>query len=140
MKRRNTMKKGEYYRHKWNKYVSRITDVKRDKVQLEIINSGVVETIRKENFEDNYTPCTTIYDWECEIQRAFPFGVIKLMGDTIRVDVDDSRIEFSIDYNGMLKAQYSDDIKEAIDTEYNVTRFLLEDANDVIELFANLFE
>ena len=62
------------------------------------------------------------------------------MGDTIRVDVDNTRLEFSIDHNNKLKVQYSDDVKDELHFEYNVKRFLLEDVDDVLHLFANLFE
>ena len=62
------------------------------------------------------------------------------MGDTIRIDVDDSRIEFSVSYDNQLKVQFSDDIKEAVDADSNTMYFLLEDTFDVITMIASLFE
>ena len=48
------MKKGEYYRHKWNKYVSKITNVRGDIVELKTVNSSVTETIDRLHFDNNY--------------------------------------------------------------------------------------
>ena len=132
-------KVGEFYRHKFNKYVSKVTKVGRNKVELVTLNSNVVESIDRENFDLNYEEVTTIYQFRKHIEEAFDFGDIKLMGDTIRVDVDDSRLEFSIP-NNQLKVQFTDDIKDAVDSETNILRFLIEDVNEVITMFADLFE
>lgn len=132
-------KVGEFYRHKFNKYVSKVTKVGRNKVELVTLNSNVAEAIDRENFDLNYEEVTTIYQFRKHIEEAFDFGTIKLMGDTIRVDVDDSRLEFSIP-NNQLKVQFTDDIKEAVDSETNILRFLIEDVNEVVTMFADLFE
>ena len=132
-------KVGEFYRHKFNKYVSKVTKVGRNKVELVTLNSNVTESIDRENFDLNYEEVTTIYQFRKHIEEAFSFGVVRLMGDTVRVDVDDSRIEFSIP-NNQLKVQFTDDIKEAVDSETNILRFLIEDVNEVVTMFADLFE
>ena len=132
------MNVGEFYRHKFNKYVSKVTKVGRGRVELETLNSGVTEFIARENFNLNYEPVTTIYQFRKDVENEFDFGKISLMGDTIRVDVDDSRIEFSI-YDEQLKVQFTDDIKEAVESDTNIMYFLLEDTFEVITMLASLF-
>lgn len=134
------MKKNEFYRNKWNYYVAKITDVKRDRVELLAVNSGVRETITKETFELNYTPCITIYQWRKTLEQMFSFATIKFIGDSIRVLVDDTKLDFSISLNNMLTVSFTDDIKEAIGADTNMLRFLLEDADTIIQSFAELFE
>lgn len=133
------MKKNEFYRHKWNKYVAKITDVKRDRVELKTVNSGVTETISKENFDLNYVPCVTIHEWRNTISDVFSFGDVLLMGDTVRVKVDDTIVDFSIDSSNQFAVCFTDDVKEAIEADSNIMRFLLEDADEVIDMFADLF-
>lgn len=134
------MKKNEFYRNKWNYYVAKITEVKRDRVELIAVNSGVRETIARENFDLNYTPCTTIYQWRKTLEQMFSFATIKFIGDSIRVLVDDTKLDFSISISNMFTVSFTDDIKEAIDADTNMLRFLLEDADTVIQSFAELFE
>lgn len=131
-------KVGEFYRHKFNKYVSKVTKIGRNKVELVTLNCDVAESIDRENFDANYEEVITIYQFRKDIEKAFDFGKVSLMGDTIRVDVDDSRIEFSIP-DSQLKVQFSDDVKEAIEVETNIMYFLLEDTFDVITMLASLF-
>jgi len=134
------MKKNEFYRNKWNYYVAKITDVKRDKVELLAVNSGVCETIARENFELNYTPCTTIYQWRKTLEQMFSFATIKFIGDSIRVLVDDTRLDFSISINNMFTVSFTDDIKKTLGADTNILRFLLEDADTIIQSFAELFK
>ena len=133
------MKTGEYYKHKWNKYISKITGVKRNKIELVIINSGVKEEISIENFNLNYVPCKTIHDWRKVIDEAFPNTEICAYGDAIRVKINDSILDFSLTYDEtQLTACYTDDIKEIIEADTNILRFSLEDANEIINMFAEL--
>ena len=134
------MRTGEFYRHRYNHYVSKVTNVGRKSIELETLNCSVAEKIDRENFNLNYEPVVTIYQFRKTIEEAFYFGKTKLMGDTIRIDVDDSRIEFSVSYDNQLKVQFSDDIKEAVDADSNTMYFLLEDTFDVITMIASLFE
>lgn len=135
------MKKNEYYRHKWNKYVVKIIDVRRTDVEMKTVSSGVVETISKENFDMNYELCTDIYKWKDTIEELFNFGKVSCMGPAVKVVVDDSWLEFSIgQYSDLLAVQFSDDIKEAVESEYNIMEFLVDDADEVIHMFADLFE
>lgn len=133
------MKVNEFYRHKWNKYVVKVTKVSLHNVELKTVYSGVTEAIAVENFDLNYEPCETIYKWRETIDELFSFAKIKFMGNSIRIDADDSQIEFSIE-DDMLAVQFTDDIKEAVESDTNLLRFLLEDADEVILMFANLFE
>ena len=139
--RRSSMKKGEYYRHKWNKYVSKIIDMKHTYIELKTINSGVTEFIHPEYFNQNYTPCITIYHWQDTIKDIYDFAdEVIARGDTIRVRVNDSILDFSVnDVQDEFKVYCSDDIKEAYELDYNVTRFLLEDADEIIPMFADFF-
>ena len=61
------MNVGEFYRHKFNKYVSKVTKVGRGRVELETLNSRVTEFIARENFNLNYEPVTTIYQFRKDI-------------------------------------------------------------------------
>lgn len=131
------MKVGEFYRNRFNKYVSQITKVGRNEIELVTLHSNTPEKIKREHFDNNYEEIVTVYQFEKDIREAFSFGEVKLMGDTIQVNVDDSRIEFSI--TNQLKVYFSDDIKEAVDSETNIMYFLLEDAFDVINMLASLF-
>lgn len=133
------MKVNEFYRHKWNKYVSKVTKVGLYDVELKTVYSGVTEKIAIENFYLNYDPCETIYKWRETIEELFSFAKIRFMGNAIRINADESEIEFSIE-DDMLVTQFTDDIKEAVESETNLLRFLLEDADEVILMFANLFE
>lgn len=137
------MKTNEYYRHKWNKYVSKVTNVKRDKVELTVVNSGVAEVIAKDDFELNYEPVLTIYQWRKTIEELYPFAEILFVGDTIQINVEDSRIDFRLTNNlsnQRLIARFTDDLKEAMDLYTNTLEFLVEDAEEAIKLFAELFE
>lgn len=137
------MKANEYYRHKWNKYVSKVTNVKRDKVELTVVNSGVAEVIAKDDFELNYEPVLTIYQWRKDIEELYPFAKILFVGDTIQITVDDSRIDFRLTNNlnnQRLIAHFTDDLKEAMELTTNTLEFLVEDAEEAIKLFAELFE
>lgn len=137
------MKTNEYYRHKWNKYVSKVTNVKRDKVELTVVNSGVAEVIAKNDFELNYESVLTIYQWRKTIEALYPFAEILFVGDTIQINVEDSRIDFRLTNNlsnQRLIARFTDDLKEAMDLYTNTLEFLVEDAEEAIKLFAELFE
>lgn len=138
------MRVNDYYRHKWNKYISKITNVTRNNVELVAINSGVAETINKENFGLNYEPVLTIYQWRKDIEQIYSFATkILFVGDTIQVTVDDSRIDFRLTNNlndQRLIAHFTDDLKEAMELYSNTLEFLVEDAEEAIKLFAELFE
>lgn len=132
------MKKGDIYRSIYNHYVAKVVKVTRDNVTLEN-RQGVKETIALENFDLNWRYCSTIYEYRDSIREAFPEFNIFLQGDCVIADNTESRLEFSI-ADKMLKVQYSDDIKEMLEAEDNILNFLLEDAIEVINMFANLFE
>ena len=138
------MRVNDYYRHKWNKYISKITNVTRNNVELVAINSGVAETISKENFGLNYEPVLTIYQRRKDIEQIYSFATkILFVGDTIQVTVDDSRIDFRLTNNlndQRLIAHFTDDLKEAMELYSNTLEFLVEDAEEAIKLFAELFE
>lgn len=137
------MKVGDFYRHKWNKYISKVTNVKRDKVELIVVNSGVSECISADIFEMNYEPVLTIYQWRKTIETIYSFAKVIFRGDTIVIEVDDSLIEFRLTnnlHNQRLIAHFSDDLKEAMELYSNTLEFLIEDADDAIRLFADLFE
>lgn len=140
------VKKGEFYRNKWNKYVSKVIGVNSTTVTLGTINDGVIETQSIVDFGNNWTPCTTIYQFKETIAKCFErdddyeSAVITLMGDTIRVDIDDEIIEFSIDHNDMLKVFCTDEVRDALSLEQNITRFLLDDTAEVINVIASLFK
>lgn len=137
------MKQNEFYRHKWNHYVSKVTKVTNHKIELTVVNSGVSETIDRESFELNYEPVLTIYQWRKTIEDLYPFADIVFRGDTIQVSVDDSRIDFRLTNNlnnQRLIAHFTDDLKEVMELYSNTLEFLLEDADDAIKLFAELFE
>lgn len=136
---------GKYYRSKFNHYVAKVIDVNMRTITMETINANVIETIARENFDENWIPCTTIYDFRNTIRECFAREddyetTITLMGDTIRVDIDDEIITFSIDHNDMLKVYCTDEVRDALSLEYNITRFLLEDTFDVINVIASLFK
>ena len=118
------MKVNEFYRHKWNKYVSKIVKVGSKYVELITLNCDVPEKILKEHFDNNYVPCTTIYDFRTTVETAFEGAEVLFMGECIRVNIDGECIEFSIDHNNMLKVYVSDTIRDALSLTYNVTRFL----------------
>lgn len=133
------MKRGEYYRHKWNKYVVKVTDIGRKQIHLNIVSSGVEEVIATENFEANYTPCVSIHQWRTTIDEMFSFAdKIVALGNTIRMKCDESVIDFSMSDENLTLC-FTDDIKEAVEADTNTMRFLLEDADTVLEMFADLF-
>lgn len=133
-------KVGEYYRHKWNKYVSKVTKVSLYTVELKSVYSGVSESIKVENFDMNFEPAITIYQWRNTFEKLFSFADIQLFGECVRIKVDDTVVDFSIKNNDRLVVCFTDDIKEAVESETNILRFLLEDADEVITMFADLFE
>lgn len=131
------MKKGEYYRHKWNKYVSKIISIHGDAIELKTINSGVTETIDRQHFNNNYEPCITIYQWRKTIESAFADCEIHLMGDCVRANKDTTIIDFSIS-NDKLVVCVTDDIKKLMGIEHNLLRYDIDDAEEIINSFASL--
>ena len=134
------MKVGEFYRSIYNHYVAKVVKVTRDNVTLEN-RQGVSETIALENFDLNWRRCANIYEYRDTIDEAFSHvqHSIVMYGNCVKVTVDTDYVEFSI-VDDMLMIQVTDDVKDALDLEYNVADFLLEDALDVINTIANLFE
>lgn len=140
------MKVGEFYKSIYNHYVSKVTKVWRNVVTLEN-RQGVTDEISVDNFDANWKRCVTIYEYRDEIEKAFgnctANNNVVMRGDAVVVTVDDpaepSVIAFGI-VNNMLRVQFTDDVKEAVEADSNIMEFLLEDAFDVITMFADLFE
>ena len=132
-------KVGEYYKHKWNKYVARVTKVSLRCVDLIVINSGVHDVIAIENFDLNYEPCTTIFKWLKKIEELYMCEEVLTFMDAIRCKDGNTVIDFSVN-DDMLVVCFTDDVKEILEADSNVMRFLLEDADEVIEMFADFFE
>lgn len=130
------MKVGEYYFNKFNKYVEKVTKIGQT-VKLQSI-TGIESTIKLEYFNDNYVKCNSIYQYRDTIATLFKRGKVEYFADGIKVDIDDERIIFSIEDDN-LKVDITDEVKEALGLEYNVTRFLLTDAFEVINTIADLF-
>ena len=131
------MRKGEYYFNKFNKYVEQITKVGQT-VELQNI-MGVTSIIKLEHFNDNYVKCNSIYEYKNTIAEKFKRGKVQYFADGIKVDIDDERIIFSIEDKD-LKVYMTDEVKDALNLEYNITRFLLRDIFEVINTIADLFE
>lgn len=129
-------KVGEYYRHKWNKYISKVIAIKKGHVELITLNSGVSEYIHIDNFDMNYEPCNTIYELRPLIESSFSFSEIQTFVDCVRIKVNNTVIDFSIDYNNRFTVCFTDDVKHRINAEKNVLKFLLDDADEVISMFA----
>jgi hypothetical protein len=130
------MKIGEYYFSKFNKYVAQITKTGRE-IELQSI-MGVKSTISAEYFNDNYIKCNSIYQYRDTIAERFKRGKVEYFADGIKVDIDDERIIFSIEDDN-LKVDMTDEVKDALNLEYNITRFLLRDLFEVINTIADLF-
>ena len=131
------MKKGEFYFHKFNKYVEQVTKVG-SVIEMQNI-MGVKSTIKAEHFNDNYKKCNSIYEYKNTIAERFKRGTIQYFADGIKVDIDDERIIFSIDEDN-LKIDVTDEVKDALNLEYNITMFLVRDIFEVINTIADLFE
>ena len=131
------MKVGEYYFHKYNKYVERITKIG-STIELISVN-GVTSKIKLENFSENYTKCGSIYEYKNTIEKAFSHGRTEYFADGIRVDIDDEQITFSLD-DDMLKVDMTDEVKDALNLQYNITYFYLNDIFEIINTIASLFE
>lgn len=134
------MKTGEFYKSIYNHYVAKVTKVTRNEVTLEN-KDGVAETVKLENFDANWKRCATIYEFKSTIDEAFNHveHTTVMRGDCINVTVDEDYVSFSI-VNNMLRIEVSDDVKDALEIEYNIEDFLLEDALDVINTVGSLFE
>lgn len=133
------MKTGEYYKSKWNGYVSKITNIYLDKIILKDVFTGIVDEVAITNFKMNWEPCISVYQWSDLFETLFTNQQIMYFSDTIKIKDDTSLVEFSIDDN-MLMVSFTDDVKEVVDSDSNTMRFLIDDANEVIEMFAELFE
>lgn len=131
------MKVGEYYFHKFNKYVEKITKIG-STIELISVN-GVTSKIKLENFSDNYVKCGSIYEYKTTIEKAFSHGHIDYFADGVRVDIDDERITFSLE-DDMLKVEMTDEVRDALNLEYNITYFYIKDVFEVINTIASLFE
>jgi len=132
------MKTGEFYRSIYNCYVSKVTKVSRNNVILEN-RYGVEDVVALENFDLNWRRCATIYEYRDTIAEAFPEDCeLTLRGECVVVSYDEGQIEFAI-IDDMLRVQFTDDVKDALDADSNVMEFLLEDALDVISMIADLF-
>ena len=131
------MKVGEYYFHKYNKYVERITKIG-NIIELISVN-GVTSKIKLENFSENYTKCGSIYEYKNTIEKEFSHGHTEYFADGIRVNIDDEQITFSLD-DDMLKVDMTDEVKDALNLQYNITYFYLNDIFEIINTIASLFE
>ena len=134
------MKTGEFYKSIYNHYVAKVTKVTRNEVTLEN-KDGVAETVKLENFDANWKRCVTIYEFKGTIDEAFNHveHTTVMRGDCINVTVDEDYVSFSI-VDNMLRVEVSDDVKDALEIEYNIEDFLLEDALNVINTVGSLFE
>lgn len=134
------MKVGEFYKSIYNHYVSKVTKVWRNVVTLEN-RQGVTDEISVDNFDANWKRCVTIYEYRDELQKAFSHvnATMCMRGDAVVIQIDDSQLAFGI-VNDMLRVMFTDDVKEAVEADSNIMEFLLEDAFDVITMFADLFE
>lgn len=134
------MKVGEFYKSIYNHYVAKVVKVTRHEVTLEN-RQGVKEYVLIDNFDLNWKKCENIYAYRNAIEEAFSKSklTITMQGDCVVVYDHESNVQFSI-FDNLLRVQFSDDVKEALEADYNVMEFLLEDAFEVIDMIANLFE
>ena len=133
------MKVGDYYYHKFNKYVERITKITPKEIELKNIDM-ITTVIKSEYFNDNYMKCNPIYNYVETIVRAFKKAKFKFDQSYIRVDPDpDNFIAFGI-VNNQLRVVMSEEVYTALELEDSIEDFLLDDAEEVINMIADLFE
>lgn len=138
------MKVGEFYRNRFNHYVSQVTKVT-DKVVTLTNIQGVSDDVKLENFHTNWSKANSIYQFETTIRSKFPsdFYLIKTE-DSITVKSDDYEVpvsvEFSVDegMDGTLVwLTMTDSIRDLIEVDDNVVAYHIEDMLDVISMIAD---
>lgn len=135
-----SMKVGEFYKSIYNHYVSKVVKVDKAEITLENMQ-GVTDVVAIDNFDANWKRCATIYEFRNAIDEAFEHveHTTTFVGETVKVVVDEDYVHFSIE-DDMLKLEVSDDVKDALELDYNIGEFLLEDALQVINTVGSLFE
>ena len=136
------MKTGEYYRSKWNHYKAKIVTIDTNHVKMRT-NDGVNEYYRIENFNANWEKCRSIYEFEHQIKTKFKncriFHYTQL-GESFKVIAPDYVwIEFAVSTdNNYLRVWFSQSIQQQLNEDVSVMDFDINDADEVIDLFASL--
>lgn len=147
------MKVGEFYRNRFNHYVSQVTNVT-DKVVTLTNVQGVSDNVKLENFRTNWSEVHSILQFETTIRNQFPdYFKIKYDSneDTIVAEYDFKdigfdnevpyRIEFSIKNTNMISEEFyisiSDNLKSVFGWQYSDMRYEIENALDAICMIAD---
>lgn len=141
------MNVGEFYRNRFNHYVSQVTNVT-DKIVTLTNIQGVSDCVRIENFHTNWSKVNNIFQFETTIRNQFPDDfTIKYSanGESIIAEYEYGNLlysaEFSIQNLGECNERFcvlvTDALKALLGLYSNSMDYKLEDALDAICMIAD---
>lgn len=144
------MKVGEFYRNRFNHYVSQVTEIT-DKYVILTNIQDVSDKVKLENFKTNWSLVTDIRQFETTIRNKFPdyFNIYYKNNDLIAeydfkdLGYDDmlSKVVFSIinpgELNEALSVIVSEDLRVVLKWNSDNKIYKVADALDVICMIAD---
>ena len=134
------MKVGEFYRNRFNHYVSQVTEVTDKYVVLTNVQ-GVSDKVKVEHFPTNWSRVSKIHQFEHTIKSKFPKDFTYTIEDDFIVAESDAyevpvSIRFSED-GTLIWLTVSDFVMGILEVDGNTVAYHLEDALDVINMIAD---
>lgn len=137
------MKVGEFYRNRFNHYISQVTNVT-DKVVTLTNVQGVSDNVKLENFHTNWSEVNSVYQFETTIRSMFP-NDFKFIKDDDALTVYSEEYEVPVSMTFSIEDDYfwitmSDCIMGLLEVDYNSVAYNIEDALEVIYMIADQLE
>jgi hypothetical protein len=137
------MKVGEFYRNRFNHYISQVTNVT-DKVVTLTNVQGVSDNVKLENFHTNWSEVNSVYQFETTIRSMFP-NDFKFIKDDDALTVYSEAYEVPVSMTFSIEDDYfwitmSDCIMGLLEVDYNSVAYNIEDALEVIYMIADQLE
>ena len=131
------MKVGEFYYNRFNHYASKVISVSTDIVMLKN-EQDVTDVVKIERFNMNWKPIHVVAELYDYIIESFPKSKIKCvqtyspMGIII-VGTKEKQVTFSV-FDNSIQIRHTDNVLQDVPD-----LFLIDDAEDVIDIIASLF-
>jgi hypothetical protein len=137
------MKVGEFYRNRFNHYISQVTNVTDSIVTLTNVQ-GVSDNVKLENFHTNWSEVNSVYQFETTIRSMFP-NDFKFIKDDDALTVYSEAYEVPVSMTFSIEDDYfwitmSDCIMGLLEVDYNSVAYNIEDALEVIYMIADQLE
>lgn len=131
------MKVGEFYYNRFNHYVSKVISVSTDIVMLKN-EQDVTDVVKIERFNMNWKPIHVVAELYDYIVESFPKSKIKCVSTyspmgIIIVGTKEKQVTFSV-FDNSIQIRHTDNVLQDVPD-----LFLIDDAEDVIDIIASLF-